>query len=948
MDLTRHRYRALRAAWVLGALLALSTGLEARPRYRQNLKKHYGDHLAARLDACTTCHVASVPGLAAEPVEKMPPHNPFGARLRVLGAELKAQGKSWTLPARLRAAAGEDSDGDGVPNEVELLAGRAPGDASEVPSGDELVSAVRLARELAGEGARSVWDPFLQVVRPPVPRIRDPLWAANPIDSFIAAEHEARGLVPRPDAPREILLRRVSLGLTGLSPSPQELHAFLDDASEGAYDAVVERLLASPRHAERWARHWMDVWRYSDWAGWGNQVRDSQPHIWRWRDWIVESLAADKGYDRMLIEMLAADEAFPGDRDALRATGSLARSFKLLSREAWMQETVDHAGQAFLGLTLGCARCHDHMYDPISQREYYRLRAVFEPHQVRIDRVPGEPDTAKNGIARVFDGAPDAKTFLFIRGDDRHPDTADPLEPGVPEALGGAGLDVKPVALPLTAAVPEKERFVVEETLSASEKAVRAAWSAFEAATLAALRAERAPPGGGEAARGAARDAALAELGVEAAEARHAALAAVLRVEEIEDGGVRDGEAWKEAALEATWTGRWARLLESRRGRLAAEIEVDRSTLALEEARAAALAGGGDAKARGEAVKKAETELPKAKEKLTAAGTALAKAGDDALLPPSTEYTKRDLKTYPATSTGRRLAFARWLADRRNPLAARVAVNHIWLRHFGQALAPSVADLGLNGRPPTHPALLDWLAAELMEPSEGAARPWSMRHIHRLIVHSRTYRMASTPDLANLAKDPDGIYLWRMPYRRLEAEAVRDNVLHVADRLDGTLGGVELDQKSALETRRRSLYYRHAAEKQVEFLKLFDMAAVTECYERKVSIVPQQALALSNSRLTLEQARGLARKLSRGASSADAFAAAAFEKVLARRATPAEIDAAAEFLEKAAPPAPSTGGAPAPAGAATEPPGPSPDPALRAREALVHALMNHNDFVTVR
>src|SRR5207248_2535238 len=150
-----------------------------------------------------------------------------------------------------------------------------------------------------------LWAPFEAVKRPAIPPVKSEGWVRNPIDAFVAAEHEARGLRPRPEATRPTLLRRVTLDLTGLPPTTDEFHAFLADESPEAYDRVVERLLGSPRYAERWARHWMDVWRYSDWAGWGMQIRDSQPHIWRWRDWIVESLAADKGYDRMVVEMLA-------------------------------------------------------------------------------------------------------------------------------------------------------------------------------------------------------------------------------------------------------------------------------------------------------------------------------------------------------------------------------------------------------------------------------------------------------------------------------------------------------------------------------------------------------------------------------------------------------------------------------------------------------------------
>ena len=233
-------------------------------------------------------------------------------------------------------------------------------------------------------------------------------------------------------------MRRVYFDLIGLPPTPEELHAFLNDDSPNAYENVVDRLLASPRYGERWGRHWMDVWRYSDWAGWegGGQIRDSQPHIWRWRDWIIESLNEDKGYDRMLKEMLAADEIAPDDPSALRATGFLVRNYKMLSREKWLQDTVDHTFLAFQGVTVGCAKCHDHMYDPILQKEYYQIRAIFTPHQVRIDRIPGEADAKKDGLVRTFDADLATPTFLLIRGDDRTPDKT-PLPPGVPASLGG-------------------------------------------------------------------------------------------------------------------------------------------------------------------------------------------------------------------------------------------------------------------------------------------------------------------------------------------------------------------------------------------------------------------------------------------------------------------------------------------------------------------------------
>ena len=224
--------------------------------------------------------------------------------------ELAAAGKPTSLAARLNLIAAEDSDGDGVSNEVELLLGHNPGDAKDKPSSKELAQAKVRQAEFAKFAAAYRWRPFETVQRPSVPKVKNASWVRNPVDAFIASEHEARGLKPRPEAAKEALLRRVYLDLIGLNPTPEEQRQFLADESSDAYEKVVDRLLNDPRHGERWGRHWMDVWRYSDWAGWsgGNQIRDSKPHIWRWRDWIIESLNADKGYDRMLMEMLAADE----------------------------------------------------------------------------------------------------------------------------------------------------------------------------------------------------------------------------------------------------------------------------------------------------------------------------------------------------------------------------------------------------------------------------------------------------------------------------------------------------------------------------------------------------------------------------------------------------------------------------------------------------------------
>ena len=251
---------------------------------------------------------------------------------------------------------------------------------------------------------------FRKPVRAPLPKLSGlaAAWSQNPVDVLLAAKWQEKGLQPSPEADRRTLLRRVYIDVTGLPPTPTELEAFLRDRSPDAYEKVVDALLASPRYGERWGRHWMDIWRYSDWYGRRalDDQRNSARHIWHWRDWIIESLNADKGYDQMIREMVAGDEIAPGDPKVLRATGFLARNYYRFNRNVWMQDTVEHIGFGVLGLTLKCARCHDHKYDPISQEEYYRLRAFFEPYDVRVDRLPGTADPHDDGISRVYDAQP--------------------------------------------------------------------------------------------------------------------------------------------------------------------------------------------------------------------------------------------------------------------------------------------------------------------------------------------------------------------------------------------------------------------------------------------------------------------------------------------------------------------------------------------------------------
>ncbi len=324
----------------------------------------------------------------------------------------------------------------------------------------------------------------------------------------------------------------------------------------------------------------------------------------------------------------------------------------------------------------------------------------------------------------------------------------------------------------------------------------------------------------------------------------------------------------------------------------------------------------------------------------------------------STKYTKLS-RQFPKQSTGKRTALAHWIANRKNPLTARVAVNHIWMRHFGQPFVKSVYNFGRSGAQPTHPDLLNWLASEFMD------NQWSMKHLHRLIVLSDTYQRSSRGVDAqhiNITKDRDNKLLWKFPPKRMEAEVIRDSLFYLAKDLDPQMYGQEIEQDQGLITNRRSLYYSHHGEAKMEFLGLFDAASATDCYERKSSIMPQQALALTNSQLSIQKGRMIAAQLWTELESKNtdkmtskqkqhAFIQSAFELILSRSATAKEQIAATKFLSaqeqlflKSIPK--ST--------AKTKKPvkndfkQPAPEPETRARESFVQALFSHNDFVTIR
>jgi hypothetical protein len=753
----------------------------------------------------------------------------------------------------------------------------------------------------------------------------------EPIDRFISGEWQRRRLDPQAlgDAPTR--LRRVFLDLVGLPPSTADVEAFERDPSPAAYAAVVDRLLADPQHGVRWGRHFMDIWRYSD------EVMDpcdgvtpmyGEYHLWRWRDWIIGSLNENKPYDRMVTEMLAGDELAPTEPGIVAGTGFIVRNFDGLNgRDAWLHTMVEHTSQAFLGLTLKCAKCHDHKYDPLSQKEFYQFRAVFEPIDRRLDFVAGFANPRTNGLPRIFDSDLDPATYLLKDGNAQTPDKASKLPPAVPAVLRAGELAFEQIDVPRTVSRPGTRDFVREDRLrearsqlgEAQEKvaaarkaadtgAIRAA-DAFDLAAYAAATNEPVLPALPLAATKLIRE----QARVRAAEALLQFVEASAAASEAAD--TDRSKAAEKKAHEAGWT--WQRR--------DARVPV---AAALRE-----WAGSADEKKDEDDLRYHRNKVKTEREKLHKILASQAKGDDPEPL----------WKSYPEHSTGRRLGLARWITQTNNPATARVLVNHVWMRHFGQPLVDTVFDFGLHGAKPTHPALLDWLAVDFME------HGWDLRRLHRQIVLSRTYQLSSArlPGSVNERDDPENRFLWRMNSQRMQAEQVRDSILFVSGRLDSALGGAPQPPSRSDRVFRRSVFFRHDQDLGDAMLRMFDAPNPNECYRRSESVVPQQSLVLANSRLGFEHARIVAHDLDGSATSTEEFIGAAFRRTLGRRPSAEEVRLSQTFLDAAKQRAAEPDGKPV-----TEEKEPlvvaATDPALRARELFVQALFNHTDFITIR
>ncbi len=642
---------------------------------------------------------------------------------------------------------------------------------------------------------RAFWS--FQPVKDPVIPVVDEAWCRNPIDHFIFAKLKREGLLPAADADRVRLIRRLTFDLHGLPPTPEEMDAFVQDHSPAAYENLVDRLLASPRYGEQWARHWLDLVRYAESDGFKQDAY--RPNAWPYRDYVIKSFNEDKPYDRFVTEQLAGDEIAPNDPSVMVATGYLrAGIYEYNNRDVarqWSQmldDVTDVTGDALLGLSMGCARCHDHKFDPILQADYYRLRSFFAPMLPRNDlplataeQVASHQQSMTAWVKKAGD------TYQQLQQLQKQPD----------EGLFGTAAKKFPDETKALLLKSNDERTPYERQL------------AYLALRQIYDGTENTPPK-------------LTGADKLKYEALKKELAAV------------EGERPKPLMNGLVMTDV---------GPVAPEVTIP-----------------------GDPNHPIELGYLKV-------------LGESALQIPAVVGSER--------STGRRTALAKWITQPNNPLTARVMVNRIWQFHFGRGLVATSSDFGRLGTPPTHPELLDWLAARFVESG------WSIKAIHRLILTSATYRqdaLRATPEMA-LLKDPENRWLWRMNTRRLDAEQIRDAMLRASGELKQDMGGPSAEQTSP----RRAVYTKALRNTRDPLLDVFDAPeAFGSIAVRNVTTTASQSLLMINGDWPLKRAAAFAVEARRRANSSDSAAAAeaAFRMAFGRKPDDAEISSAVKFL----------------------------------------------------
>lgn len=820
------------------------------------------------------------------------------------------------------------------------------------------------------------------------------------IDSFIRAKLQEKKLPMSPPSDRTTLIRRLTFDLHGLPPTPAEVQAFVEDDSAGAYTRLVERLLASPRYGERYARHWLDIAHYADTHGFERDKR--RDNAWRYRDYVIDSFNMDKAYDRFLSEQIAGDVLFPDNPDATIATGFLAAGpwdyvghvetkSPLLKRSARALDLDDMATQvmtATVAMTVNCARCHDHKLDPISQKEYFQISAVFagvnRAERVISDRAQVDYEKAKRSLTEQRNEL--ARQIGKLEGIGLN--LADVVGGGDGRGTGKAGDGIDPRSGKVQARsfgeldkvktnqfAPSELDFVDGVFLADGEKGAANIPVSSTGLTITGI-----PETNGKAwdhiRNGAVAKQHSTELeGIDfAAEGHsllgiHANAGITFDLEAIRKAG---GESFNRLTASVGYFGAagagradvWVfvdgksagqfRQLGREDGLQDLDIPLPAGTRFLtllttdgENGYSHDQVGFGDTRlfvspppGRSDEeirkltrLKKKSAELEKKLAALAAPGKfyGVTAAGEmpevrmqrrgnpeaefgDPLAPGAFSALKMLEPSLGDTSSSeaeRRAALAKWITHADNPLTPRVIVNRLWHWHFGRGIVDTPSDFGLGGPPPSHPGLLDWLACELVE------NDWSLKHIHRLILHSDTYRQQSryADDAPGLNIDATNQLLWRQNPRRVEAEAVRDAVLAVSGKLNPQRGGPGFEDFRFTEAYapvyeyitadepklwRRSIYRYIVRTTPNRFLTTLDCPDPANLTPKRLSTTtPLQSLALYNNEFMIKQAGYFAERLCHEAGT-DILKQVdlAFRYAFGRSPTVREAELSTEFVER--------------------------------------------------
>ncbi len=654
------------------------------------------------------------------------------------------------------------------------------------------------------------WWAWQPVKQPDVPAFADS--ESHPIDAFLRSSREQQGLAANGPADRRTLVRRAFYDLTGLPPTPQQVEAFVNDQRPDAWERLIDELLASPHYGEKWGRHWLDLVRYAES---NSYERDgTKPFVWRYRDYVIRAFNDDKPYDQFLIEQLAGDELDDVTPESIIATGYYRLGIwddePADPEQAWyddMDDVLATTSQSMLGLTINCARCHEHKIDPVPQADYYRLLAFFR-------------NVRRYGV-RAHETVVDAS--------------------------------LRSIASPEAQEKFEGERREWQEKVEANRKALEAIEEI--------VKKDFIP----------------------------------VEHEDFRDEGKRIDLVRKRAGKVITQeqADEYARLMSDMR--------------TLRENRPESLEMALCVKETGARPKKTHVLI---RGNAHAEGDEVQPGFPEVLGVPDPEIT-------PARgrSSGRRLALAKWIASRENPLTARVMANRIWQYHFGRGIVRTSSDYGFQGTPPTHPELLDWLAAEFIEGD------WRIKRMHKLIMTSKAWQMSSEDNAACNAKDPLNDYFWKYELRRLTAEEVRDSILFVNGQLnsekmygpsiypvqpqevlDGqSIPGDNWHTSSGDELNRRSVYIHIKRSLPVPILANFDIADPdSPCPARFNTVQPTQALGMINSDFLKLQAGAFAQSVRDSVPEKENIAGQvgeALRRVLQREPEDAEVARGVAFVQ---------------------------------------------------